>query len=114
MCVITYTNRLQTIIISSHGQAAQVVELDFSENHNYNRSITSIPLQCVQEHLYLTGGRKARPREQVAVAVVKSHDVHTDIQKARPCWYCTNLVILDMYICDVCGHEQLRNDNDAQ
>ena len=31
-------------------------------------------------------------------------DVHTDLQKAKPCWYCTNLTSLA--ICDVCGNPQ--------
>ena len=31
---------------------------------------------------------------------------HTDIQNAKPCWYCTNLTTLD--ICDVCGNSQKR------
>ena len=33
-------------------------------------------------------------------------DFYTDIQKAKPCWYCTNLTTLE--ICDVCGNEQKR------
>ena len=33
-------------------------------------------------------------------------DFYMDIQKAKPCWYCTNLTTLE--ICDVCGNEQKR------
>ena len=33
-----------------------------------------------------------------------SVDIHTDIQNAKHCWYCTNLTTLE--ICDVCGNRQ--------
>ena len=47
---------------------------------------------------------KSTPREEPYVPIDIDTPIHTDIQSATPCWYCTNLTTLE--ICDVCGNEQ--------
>ena len=47
---------------------------------------------------------KSIPREKPYIHVDIDTPLHTDIQSATPCWYCTNLTTLE--ICDVCGNKQ--------
>ena len=49
---------------------------------------------------------KSTARDKAYVYVDIDTPIHTDIQSATPCWYCTNLTTLDK--CDVCGNEQHR------
>ena len=47
---------------------------------------------------------KSTPHEKAYIHVDIDPPIHTDIQRATPCWYCTNLTTLE--ICDVCGNKQ--------
>jgi hypothetical protein len=47
---------------------------------------------------------RSTPRENIYVDI--DNPIQTDIQRAKPCWYCTNLTTLE--ICDVCGNVQHR------
>ena len=47
---------------------------------------------------------KSTPCEKIYVDI--DIPIHTDIQSATPCWYCTNLTTLK--VCDICGNEQLK------
>jgi serine/threonine protein kinase len=84
-------------------------DLSNSDTHSRPReraaAFNTKPEKTVSDKLQKPKPSKSTPRDNTYVDI--DIPIHPTIQRAKPCWYCTNLTTLT--ICDVCGNEQRLN-----